>query len=139
MPDDKFNSIMNYEFMSYICEGNESEKLDWFKVVNIAGEKLTEQELRNSVYTGEWLSDAKKYFSKRNCAAKGLSDKYIRDKWLLIVNKMAFALFASNILNLRKWKEIILSLGVKAVIQLQIIVKCCVEITMGRKRISTKK
>lgn len=130
---------MNYEFMSYICEGNESEKLDWFKVVNIAGEKLTEQELRNSVYTGEWLSDAKKYFSKRNCAAKGLSDKYIRDKWLLIVNKMAFALFASNILNLRKWKKIILSLGVKAVIQLQIIVKCCVEIAVGRKRISTKK
>ena len=77
LPDDIFNSIMNYEFMIYICEGNESEKLDWFKVVNIAGEKLTEQELRNSVYTGEWLSDAKKYFSKRNCAAKGLSDKYI--------------------------------------------------------------
>ncbi|MGP1416110.1 MAG: HNH endonuclease family protein [Treponema sp.] len=77
LTDDKFNSIMNYEFMIYICEGNESEKLDWFKVVNIAGEKLTEQELRNSVYTGEWLSDAKKYFSKRNCVAKGLSDKYI--------------------------------------------------------------
>ena len=77
LPDDKFNSIMNYEFMIYICEGNESEKLDWFKVVNIAGEKLIEQELRNSVYIGEWLSDAKKYFSKWNCAAKGLSDKYI--------------------------------------------------------------
>lgn len=71
------NIIMNYDFMIYICEGNESEKLDWFKVVNIGGEKLTEQELRNSVYTGEWLSDAKRYFSKRNCAAKGLSDKYI--------------------------------------------------------------
>lgn len=77
LPDDKYEAIMNYEFMIYICEGSESEKLDWFKVVNIAGEKLTEQELRNSVYTGEWLSDAKKYFSKRNCVAKGLSDKYI--------------------------------------------------------------
>ena len=43
----------------------------------VAGEKLTEQELRNSVYTGEWLSDAKRYFSKRNCAAKLLADKYI--------------------------------------------------------------
>lgn len=77
LPDDKYNAIMNYELMVYICEGEESEKLDWFRVVNIAGEKLTEQELRNSVYTGEWLSDAKRYFSKRNCAAKGLSDKYI--------------------------------------------------------------
>lgn len=77
LPDDKFNAIMNYEFMIYICEGQESEKLEWFRVVNIAGEKLTEQELRNSVYTGKWLTDAKRFFSKRNCAAKGLSEKYI--------------------------------------------------------------
>ena len=77
LPDDKYNAIMDYEFMVYICEGEESEKLEWFKVVNIAGEKLTDQELRNSVYTGEWLSDAKRYFSKRNCAAKLLSDRYI--------------------------------------------------------------
>lgn len=77
LPDDKYDAIMDYEFMVYICEGNESEKLEWFRVVNIAGEKLTDQELRNSVYTGEWLSDAKRFFSKRNCVAKGLSDKYI--------------------------------------------------------------
>lgn len=77
LPNDKYNAIVNYEFMIYICEGEESEKLEWFKVVNIAGEKLTDQELRNSVYTGPWLSDAKKHFSKRNCAAKFLSDRYI--------------------------------------------------------------
>ena len=77
LPDDWFEAIMNYEFMIYVCEGETSEKLEWFRVVNIAGEKLSEQELRNSVYTGTWLSDAKRYFSKRNCAAKGLSDKYI--------------------------------------------------------------
>ena len=77
LTDDKYNAIMDYEIMVYICEGEESEKLEWFKVVNIAGKKLSEQELRNSVYTGEWLSDAKRYFSKRNCAAKNLSDKYI--------------------------------------------------------------
>lgn len=77
LPDDKYNRIMDYEFMIYVCEGAESEKLEWFRVVNIAGEKLTEQELRNSVYTGIWLSDAKLHFSKRNCAAKKLSDKYI--------------------------------------------------------------
>jgi 5-methylcytosine-specific restriction endonuclease McrA len=78
LPDDKYDAIKNYEFMIYICEGDESEKLEWFEVVNIAGERLTAQELRNSVYTGEWLSDAKRHFSKRNCAAKGLSDKYIK-------------------------------------------------------------
>ena len=77
LPEDKYNTILNYEFMIYICEGEESEKLEWFRVVNIAGAKLTDQELRNSVYTGQWLTNAKKYFSKRNCVAKGLSDKYI--------------------------------------------------------------
>ena len=77
LPDDKYNAIMNYTFMIYVCEGSESEKLAWFKIVNIAGEELTDQELRNSVYTGPWLSDAKKHFSKRNCAAKGLSERYI--------------------------------------------------------------
>lgn len=55
--------------MIYFCEGTEKEKLDWFKIINIAGEKLTEQELRNAVYTGPWLSDAKLKFSKSNCVA----------------------------------------------------------------------
>jgi hypothetical protein len=61
--------ILDYELMIYHCEGNDKEKLDWFKIINIAGEKLTEQELRNAVYTGPWLSDAKLKFSKSNCAA----------------------------------------------------------------------
>ena len=52
LPDNKYNSIMDYEFMVYVCEGETSEKLEWFRVVNIAGEKLSDQELRNSVYTG---------------------------------------------------------------------------------------
>lgn len=61
--------ILNYELMVYFCEGTDKEKLDWFKIINIAGEKLTDQELRNAVYTGAWLSDAKLKFSKSNCAA----------------------------------------------------------------------
>lgn len=61
--------ILNYELMIYFCEGTDKERLDWFKTINIAGEKLTDQELRNAVYTGPWLSDAKLKFSKSNCAA----------------------------------------------------------------------
>lgn len=61
--------ILDYELMIYFCEGTDKEKLDWFKIINIAGEKLYEQELRNAVYTGPWLSDAKLKFSKSNCAA----------------------------------------------------------------------
>lgn len=71
------NKILDYELMIYICEGNDKEKLDWFKIINIAGEKLTDQELRNAVYTGEWLSDAKHYFSKRNCLADKIAGDYM--------------------------------------------------------------
>lgn len=53
--------IMDYPLMIYICEGTDKEKLDWFKIINIAGEQLTTQELRNAIYTGEWLTEAKKY------------------------------------------------------------------------------
>lgn len=67
-PEEK-EQIMNYDLMIYHCAGKDKEKLDWFKIINIAGEKLTDQELRNAVYTGPWLSDAKLKFSKTNCAA----------------------------------------------------------------------
>ncbi len=69
--------ILDYKLMIYFCEGNDKEKLDWFKIINIAGEKLTDQELRNAVYTGTWLSDAKLKFSKSNCAAYLLSKDYV--------------------------------------------------------------
>lgn len=63
------DKILDYELMVYFCEGTDKERLDWFRIINIAGEKLTEQEIRNAVYTGPWLSDAKLKFSKSNCAA----------------------------------------------------------------------
>jgi hypothetical protein len=69
--------IYNYKLMVYFCEGNDKEKLDWFKIINIAGEKLSEQELRNAVYTGTWLTNAKSIFSKSNCAAYLLSKDYV--------------------------------------------------------------
>lgn len=69
--------ILDYEIMIYICEGTDKEKLDWFKIINIAGEKLTDQELRNAIYTGEWLTDAKRYFSKTSCPAYNLAKEYM--------------------------------------------------------------
>ncbi len=70
--------ILNYKLMIYICKGTDKEKLDWFKIINIAGEKLFEQELRNAIYTGEWLSNAKQYFSKNGCPAYQVAGKYMR-------------------------------------------------------------
>jgi len=61
---DEQEQILNYKLMVYFCSGTDSERLEWFKIINIAGEKLTDQELRNAVYAGSWVSDAKRYFSK---------------------------------------------------------------------------
>tara|TARA_X000001036_G_C20659260_1_gene798258 strand:+ start:993 stop:2075 length:1083 start_codon:yes stop_codon:yes gene_type:complete len=77
LQEDEVENILNYKIMVYFCSGTDSEKLDWFKTINIAGEQLTQQELRNAVYSGSWVSDAKRYFSKSGCAAYGISSDYI--------------------------------------------------------------
>jgi hypothetical protein len=74
----EMQQILNYKLMVYICEGDDKEKLEWFRTVNIAGEKLTEQELRNSTYTGEWLTAAKRYFSKTQGPAYQIGKEYMR-------------------------------------------------------------
>ena len=64
LTDDQQAQILDYKLMVYFCEGTDSE--------------LSDQELRNAVYTGAWLTDAKRHFSKSNCAGIGLGDKYVR-------------------------------------------------------------
>ena len=77
LQDDAQNHILDYPLMVYFCEGEPTEKLAWFKTINIAGEELTEQELRNAVYAGPWVSDAKRYFSKSQCPAWRIGNKYL--------------------------------------------------------------
>lgn len=77
LKDDEQEQILNYKLMVYLCSGTDSEKLEWFKTINIAGEKLANQELRNAVYSGPWVTDAKRYFSKTDCAAYNIGSDYI--------------------------------------------------------------
>lgn len=77
LQQDEKNTILDYGLTVYRCQGTDSEKLDWFRTINIAGEKLTDQELRNAVYAGSWTADAKRHFSKTQCAAWQLADKYM--------------------------------------------------------------
>ncbi len=77
LEQDEKEQILDYKLMIYFCEGTDKEKLEWFKTINIAGEKLTDQELRNAIYTGEWLTDAKRYFSKNGCVAYGMGGDYL--------------------------------------------------------------
>ena len=77
LSDDEQRDIQDYELMVYVCNGKDSEKLNWFKTINIAGETLTSQELRNAVYAGPWVADAKRYFSKNGCVASKSGGSYV--------------------------------------------------------------
>lgn len=77
LPADRQKKILDYKLTVYICTGNPSEKLDWFRTINIAGEKLTEQEMRNAVYAGSFVTEAKRKFSKTNCVAYKLGNRYL--------------------------------------------------------------
>lgn len=68
------DKILDYELMVYFCEGTDKERIDWFTIINTYGEKVNDQEIRNAVYTGPWLSDAKAKFSKSNCVAYRLAN-----------------------------------------------------------------
>ena len=74
---DMQQKFLDYELMVYFCEGSPTEKIEWFKVINIAGLKLTEQEMRNAVYSGPWVADAKRYFSKSGCVAQKIGSPYL--------------------------------------------------------------
>ena len=68
-PADIQKRILDYPLTVYVCEGEHSEKLEWFKTINIAGKPLNEQEILNAIYAGPFVSDAKRHFSKSNCGA----------------------------------------------------------------------
>jgi len=74
---DQQEKILNYELSIYICEGTESEKLAWFRTINIAGKPLTDQELLNAMHTGPWLADAKRWFSKTGGPAYQIGENYV--------------------------------------------------------------
>lgn len=69
--------ILGYELTIYVCSGTDREKLKWFETVNIAGEPLSKQELRNAVYSGTWVTDAKRYFSRPGCLAAKVGGDYL--------------------------------------------------------------
>lgn len=78
LPEDIKEKIEEYPFQVYKCYGTESEKLAWFTRINTKGEPLNKQELRNATYTGPWLEDAKKYFSKKGSPAAAVSENYVK-------------------------------------------------------------
>ena len=80
--DEDRDRFLDYELQVYICEGTDKEKLEWFEIINIAGETLANQEIRNAIYHSAWLTDAKSAFSRRNCAAYKNYGKYLNGDYI---------------------------------------------------------
>lgn len=78
LSEEEREKLLGYELMIYSCEGSDSEKLEWFRTINIAGEELTEQELRNAVYAGPWVTDAKRYFSRSGSRAESAGEGVVK-------------------------------------------------------------
>ena len=69
--------FLDYRLKVYFCSGTNEEKIRWFERINIAGKDLSRQEIRNAVYHGPWVMDAKRWFSKGNAPARKISKNYI--------------------------------------------------------------
>ena len=47
----------------YICQGTEKEIKDWFQIINIGGVRLNDQEMRNAIYSGPFVTALKALYS----------------------------------------------------------------------------
>ncbi len=66
LPTDLRERIENTQLLAYICEGEESEIKEWFKIINIGGVKINPQEELNAVYSGPFVSAARHEFSNKD-------------------------------------------------------------------------
>jgi hypothetical protein len=63
LPKDLQDKILESTLLIYECEGEEAEIRQWFQTINIAGVPLNQQELLNAIYSGPFVTLAKREFS----------------------------------------------------------------------------
>lgn len=78
LPQDQQDLIMDAQLLVYVCTGTESEIKEWFETINISGVPLNEQELRNAIYSGSFITKAKTEFSKSTDPRQSKWGSYIK-------------------------------------------------------------
>ncbi|MCD8295721.1 MAG: HNH endonuclease [Clostridia bacterium] len=74
---DEQEKILNYKLRAYVCIGEAKEVLDWLSSSNISGIKHSAQEIRNRLYSGNWVTDAVRRFSMDRCMAWNDAREYL--------------------------------------------------------------
>ena len=77
LPVDQQRKILDSELLVYHCDGTESEIKEWFETINIAGVPLNNQELLNAIYSGPFVTLAKKEYSNSQSALQQKWQSYI--------------------------------------------------------------
>lgn len=70
--------LMNSTLLVYVCTGTEAEIKAWFQTINIAGVPLNDQELRNAIYSGPFVTAAKAVFSNSQNANQQKWASYVK-------------------------------------------------------------
>lgn len=78
LPQDQQDLILNTPLLIYICKGTEDEIKEWFKTINIVGVPLTDQELRNAVYSGPFVTAAKEQLSNSSDTRQNKWGVYVK-------------------------------------------------------------
>lgn len=78
MPEERRRRIERSPLLIYECEGEEREIKEWFKTINIVGVPLRDQELLNAVYSGAFVTAAKKTFSNSHNSETQKWSHYVR-------------------------------------------------------------
>ena len=73
LPKEDRDRITDSTLLIYECTGTEAEIKEWFQTINIAGVPLNNQELRNAIYSGPFVTAAKAEFSN--------SQNALQQKW----------------------------------------------------------
>ena len=78
MSQERQQLISEAPLLIYECEGEEDEIKEWFKTINITGVPLNAQELLNAVYSGPFVTAAKKVFSNSQNTEVNMWRHYIK-------------------------------------------------------------
>jgi len=68
LPVDEQRKILDSGLLVYECTGTEKEIKEWFKTINISGVPLNDQELLNAIYSGPFVTAAKREYSNSHNA-----------------------------------------------------------------------
>lgn len=78
LPDERKKFFLESPLTIYICAGTENEIKAWYKTINIKGLELNKQEIANAIYSGAFVTAAKKIFSNSTSSKLHLWKNFVR-------------------------------------------------------------